>query len=136
MIKLKNKKKRKNTIQYSKLVIFGSLLLFCVMIGRVIQLGTSSKIDGVNLKELASKRTTRTDTISAQRGTIYSADGDALAQNVASYKLIAYLDSKRTTNKNKPQHVIDKEMTAEKLATILECDKDYILHEEERGLAK
>ena len=98
------------------------------MIGRVIQLGTSQEIDGVNLKELASKRTTKKDTISAQRGTIYASDGDALAQNVASYKLIAFLDSKRTTNPKKPQHVIDKEETAEKLSPILGIDKEEILH--------
>ena len=125
---MKKKKKRTNNIQYSKLFIFMALLLFCVMIGRVVQLGTSSEIDGVNLKELASKRTTKKDVISAQRGTIYSADGDALAQNVASYKLIAYLDSKRTTNPKKPQHVVDKEKTAEALAPILGMEKDEILH--------
>ncbi len=125
---MKKKKKRKNTIQYSKLAIFISLLLFCVMIGRVIELGTSSEIDGVNLKELASKRTTKTDKISAQRGTIFSADGDALAQNVASYKLIAYLDERRTTNPKKPQHVINKESTAEALAPILGMEKDEVLH--------
>ena len=125
---MKKKKKRKNTIQYSKLVIFLSLLLFCVMIGRVIQLGTSSKIDGVNLKELASKRTTKTDTISAQRGTIDSSDGDSLALNVASYKLIAYLDPKRSENEKKLYHVQDKEMTAEKLAPILGMEKDEVLH--------
>ena len=125
---MKKKKKRKNTIQYSKFVILFSLLLFCLMIGRVIQLGTSSEIDGVNLKKLASKRTTKTDTISAQRGVIYSADGDALAQNVASYKIIAYLDAKRTTNPKKPQHVVDKEGTAEALAPILGMEKDEVLH--------
>ena len=125
---MKKKRKRKNNIQYSKLVIFISLFLFCVMIGRIIQLGTSSEIDGINLKELASKRTTRKDTISAQRGTIYAADGDALAQNVASYKLIAYLDPKRTTNPKKPQHVVDKEETAEKIAPIIGMEKEKILH--------
>ena len=124
---MKKKKKRKNSIQYSRVFIFVALLLFCVMIWRVIQLGTSSEIDGVNLKDLASKCTTRTDTISAQRGTIYSADGDALAQNVASYKLIAYLDPKRTTNPKRPQHVIDKEATADALAPILGMERDEIL---------
>ena len=125
---MKKKKKRlKNNIRYSKLVIFASLLLFFVMIGRVIQLGLSSEIDGINLQELASKSTTKTDKISAERGTIYSSDGDALAQNVASYKLIAYLDSKRTTNPKKPQHVVDKEDTASKLAPILEMEKDDVL---------
>ena len=121
------RKKRKNNIRYSKIIVLGSLLLFCLMIGRVIQLGMSNEIDGTNLKKLASSRTTRTDTISALRGSIYSANGDVLAQNVSSYKLIAYLDPKRTTNKKKPQHVVDKEDTANKLAPVLGMEKDEVL---------
>ena len=120
-------KKRKNNIKYSKILIFISLLLFCLMIGRVIQLGMSKEIDGINLKSLASNRTTRTDVEEAKRGTIYSSNGDVLAQNVSSYKLIAYLDSKRTTNEKRPQHVVNKEETAEKLAPILGMEKDEIL---------
>ena len=121
------KKRRKNNIKYSKMFILISLLLFCLMIGRVIQLGMSEKIDGIDLKELAANRTTRTDITEAKRGTIYSRNGDVLAQNVASYKLIAFLDSKRTTNKKNPQHVVNKEETAEKLAPILEMEKDEVL---------
>lgn len=121
------KKKRKNTIRYSRLIILSSLLLFCLMIGRTIELGLSTKIDGVNLKELASSRTTRTDIEEAKRGSIYSSNGDILAQNVSSYKLIAYLDSKRTTNEKRPQHVVNKEETAEKLSPILGMEKDEIL---------
>ena len=120
-------KKRKNNIKYSKIFIFISLLLFCLMIGRVIQLGISKEIDGINLKNLASNRTTRTDVEEAKRGTIYSRNGDVLAQNVSSYKLIAYLDSKRTTNEKRPQHVVNKDETAEKLAPILGMEKDEIL---------
>ena len=122
------KKKRKNNIIYSKLFIFGSLLLFCLMIGRVAQLGMSSEIDGIDIKKLASKRTTKTEIQEAKRGTIYSSNGDVLAQNVASYTLIAYLDPKRTTNPKKPYHVVNKEETAEKLAPILGMEKDEILH--------
>ena len=65
-------KKRKNNIKYSKIFIFISLLLFCLMIFRVIQLGMSKEVDGINLQKLASNRTTRTDIEEAQRGTIYS----------------------------------------------------------------
>lgn len=97
------------------------------MIGRVIQLGMSNEIDGINLTELASKRTTRTDIEYAKRGTIYSSNGDVLAQNVSSYKLIAYLDSARTTNENNPQHVVDKDDTASKLAPILGMEKEEVL---------
>lgn len=120
-------KRKKNNIKYSRVIILISLLLFCLMILRVIKLATSKEIDGINLKELASKRTTRTDTVSAKRGSIYSSDGDILAQNVSSYKLIAYLDEKRTTNKKNPQHIVNKEETAEKLSPILEMEKDEIL---------
>ena len=109
------------------MVILGSLLLFCLMIGRVIQLGMSKEVDGINLKQLASQRTTRTDVEEAKRGSIYSSNGDILAQNVSSYKLIAYLDPKRTTNEKKPQHVVNKEETAEKLAPILGMEKDEVL---------
>ena len=68
------------------------------MIARLCQLTLSKEIDGVNLKVLASKRTTKTEILTAQRGNIYSSNGDVLAQNITSYKLIAYLDPKRTTD--------------------------------------
>lgn len=123
----KAKKRKKNNIRYSKIVIFTSLFLFAAMIGRVIQLGLSPEVDGINLKELASKRTTATETLSAERGSIYTKDGEALAQNIASYKLIAYLDPKRTTDKDNPQHVVNKEETAEKLAPILGMTKEEVL---------
>ena len=121
------KGKKRNNIKYSKGGIIISLLLFVTMIARLTQLALFREIDGVNLKELASKRTTKTETITARRGNIYSNDGDILAQNVASYKIIAYLDAKRTTNKDNPQHVVDKEKTAKELAPILGMEEEEIL---------
>ena len=121
------KKKKRNNIRYSKRIIIASLLLFVALILRLTQIALSTEIDGTNLKELASKRTTRTDTILAKRGTIFSSDGETLAQNVSSYKIIAYLDEKRTTNPNKPQHVVDKEKTAKELSPILGIEKEKIL---------
>ena len=121
------KKKKRNTVKYSKIVIVISLFLFAVMIGRLCELALSDTIDGVNLKELASKRTTKTEILPAKRGNIYSKNGDVLAQNVSSYKLIAYLSESRTINKNKPQHVVDKEKTARELAPILGIEEQEIL---------
>ena len=123
----KVKKRKKNNIKYSKGIILISLFLFGLMILRVAQLALSPEVDGVNLKDLASRRTTARETLTAERGSIYTADGDALAQNVSSYKIIAYLDPKRTTNKKKPQHVVNKEETASKLAPILGMKKEEIL---------
>ncbi len=124
---MKRKKKLRNEIKYSKLIIFSSLFLFVIMILRVLQLSTSKNIDGVNLQKLASQRTTKTDVIKAKRGTIYSSDNDILALNVSSYKLIAYLSASRTDNKDNPQHVVDKEKTAKALAPILGMSEEQIL---------
>lgn len=123
---MKHKKKR-NNIRYSKMIVGLSLFLFVIIIFRVSELALSKEIDGINLKELASKRTTRTEVIQAKRGNIYSSDGDILAENVSSYKLIAYLDESRTTNEEKPQHVVDKEKTAKELAPILGLDEETVL---------
>ena len=70
--------------------------MFVVLIFRVAQIALSEEIDGTNLQALASKRTTKTDVIPAKRGTIFSSDGEVLAQNVSSYKLIAYLGKEET----------------------------------------
>ena len=120
-------KRKKNTIRYSGLIIILSLFLFGIFIYRLSYLSLSKKVDGVDLKDLASRRTTATDLIYAKRGSIYAKNGDLLAQNVTAYKLIAYLEPKRTTNPKNPQHVIDKEKTAEKLLPILGIKKDKLL---------
>ena len=124
---MKRKKRRKNNIKYSKLLIITSLFLFALLIARVTQLALAEEIDDTNLQALAKRRTTKTDIIKAERGNIYSSDEEILAQNVSSYKLIAYLSSERTTDEDDPQHVVDKEMTAEKLAPILGISKEEIL---------
>lgn len=107
------------------------ILFFIVIIILFIQfcyLSLSKEIYGINMKEFASKRNTVSDILTAERGTIYDIEGNILAQNISSYTLIAYLDSSRTKDENNPVHVVDKEYTAIKLASILGEDKyDYIL---------
>ena len=124
---MKRKKRRKNNIRYSKLLIITSLFLFALMIARVTQLALAEEVDDTNLQALARQRTTKTDIIKAERGNIYSSDGEALAQNVSSYKLIAYLSPSRTTDEDNPQHVVDKEKTARELAPILGVSEEEIL---------
>ena len=101
------KKKTRNRVKLNKLVLFLGLFLFLIMIIRLVQLGLAKTIDGTNLQALASKRTTKTETIASKRGTVYTSDNEVLAQNVSSYKLIAYLSESRTTDKNNPQHVVE-----------------------------
>lgn len=118
---------KKENVKVSNIVLIITLFLFLIIIVRVSYIALSKKIDGIDIQSLASKRTTQEIILKANRGTIFDSSGEVLAQDVSSYTLIAYLDSKRTTNPEKPQHVVDKENTALVLSAILNMDKDTVL---------
>ena len=112
--------KRKVTVKMPKVIIFLVAFLFVVIIIRLSYVSLSPSIDGIDLHEFASNRNTKEDVIYAKRGNVYDSKGNVIASTVNSYKLIAYLDPKRTNNMKKPQHVVNKEETAKKLSEVLE----------------
>lgn len=120
-------KKKKRTInrnvRISNIALIVTLFLFAILLYRAGVLSLSTKVDGINLSEFASKRTIKHETILAKRGTIYDVNGEALAQNVYSYTLIAYLDSSR----GEGNYVKDKEETAKQLATVISMSEEKIL---------
>ncbi len=124
----RNKKKQKNKSNPSRrnanLLLLVSFLLLSILLYRAGVLTMSSEIDGRNLKAFAATRTIATDTLLAKRGTIYDVFGEPLAQNVYSYTLIAYLAESR----GEGEYVQDKEMTAEKLSTVIDLSKEEILN--------
>ena len=89
------KKKVNNNNKFNNVFLFLTLFLFACLFARTCYLALSEEVDGINLQKFASKRTTKKDTILAKRGTIYDINGEALAQNVSSYTLIAYLEESR-----------------------------------------
>jgi penicillin-binding protein 2B len=119
--------KKKRVIKVHKPIVFIMALLFVFIIIKLCYVGLSSEVDGINLKEFASNRNTKEETLYASRGDILDKNGDVLATTVNSYTVIAYLSDSRTTNPNKPEHVVDKEYTAKCLSELLGADYDYIL---------
>ena len=103
-------------------------IIMLILFIQFCYLSLSRNVYGINMREFASNRNTVTNILTAERGTIYDIEGNVLAQNISSYTLIAYLDSSRTTDDKNPKHVVDKEYTATKLASILgEENYEYIL---------
>ena len=113
-----------NAVKINKFLIIGIVLLFGLIIGKLIYVSVSTNIDNINIKKFALSRTTGSKTLYASRGSIYDVSGEVLAENVNSYTVIAYLDSKRTTNKNNPLHVVDIDYTVNALAPIIGMDSD------------
>ncbi len=126
---------KKSNAKYQNLFIIITLFCFAVLIYRAGRLTLSNKIDGIDLKEFASNRSVVTKTIPATRGNIYDVNGKYLAMNVSSYTLIAYLEESRTTDSSNPKHVVDKELTAKKLATVINMkEKDILSILNQKGL--
>lgn len=119
--------KRRVTVKAPRIIVLIVALLFMAIIAKLSYVVMSEKVDGINLQEKSASITTTEKTLYANRGSIYDVYGDKLAESVNSYTVIAYLSESRTTNPNKPKHVVDKETTAEKLAPLLGMSKESIL---------
>ena len=120
-------KKKSKTINVSIIIFVVLVLSFCAIIAKLSYVALAKKVDGMNLTEFVKNRNTETVTLKAQRGSIYSIDGELLAKNVNAYTVIAYLSSTRTKDIDNPKHVVDKDRTAEELAKVLGGDKEYYL---------
>lgn len=116
-----------NAVKINKFFIMGIVLLFGLIIAKVVYVSLCTNIDGINIKSFALSRTTGSKVLYASRGTIYDSSGEALAENVNSYTVIAYLDSSRTKSDKNPQHVVDKEKTVSLLAPIIGMDNDKMM---------
>lgn len=109
---------------------FFTLMFFFFIFILILRLGylcLTGKVDGIDLKSFSNKRNTKKEVLYALRGNIYDVNGDVLAQTINSYTIIAYLDPSRSEGFKTPQHVVDKELTAEKLSSVLDMPKEKIL---------
>lgn len=77
-------------------------------------------------KKFATNRNTVSTVLRASRGNIFDSSGNALAINVTSYTVIAYLSSTRTTDSSNPKHVVDIDYTASKLSPILNMSEETL----------
>ena len=119
--------KKTRTVKISKIFVLVVVFLFAIIIFKLSFVVLSPKVDGIDLTQFAMNRNTVKETITAERGTIYDSLGNSLALNVNSYTVIAYLSESRTTDIDNPQHVVDKETTAEKLSPLINMTKERIL---------
>lgn len=126
---MKDKKINTNKLMIRKLVYIFVFFLFIIF---AITLSYRCLIDykakgNLTISEFIKNRNIVEETILPERGSIYDKKGNVLAQDVSSYTLIAYLDEKRTTNKEKPRHVVDKEKTAKILSEQIDEKYERIL---------
>ncbi|MBK0008137.1 MULTISPECIES: penicillin-binding protein [Priestia] len=129
-------RKNSNISTGAAILILIFALLFFVLAIRFFYIQATGKADGEALAEIAQKQHTRTSKIEGQRGTIYDRNGEAIAQDTGAYTVVAILDKKQTKDKDHPQHVVDPEKTAGKLAPLLNMDESKIESMLTRGIKR
>lgn len=120
-----NNKKSRNKGAAFLFMIFG--LFFCVVFVRFLIIQYTGVAGGEELAAKAQDKYQVSRTLTAQRGSIVDTNGEVLARDTSSYKLIAILDDSMTEDEDNPQHVVDKEETARILAEHIDMDESEIL---------
>lgn len=106
-------------------LIFG--LLFLVIFVRFFYIQSTGTAHGQALAARAEELYESQRTIEASRGSILDRKGEVIAEDKSSYKLVAILDDQITTDPDNPEHVVDVEETAQKLAPLLNMEENEIV---------
>ncbi|SFD82596.1 penicillin-binding protein 2B [Lentibacillus persicus] len=127
-------KKNRNTNIMTGILIVLFVGIFLLISGRFLYIQATGEIDGVSLEQLAEEKRTASYTLDAERGEIYDRNGMTLAYDRPTYRIQAITSESYTQDEEEPLHVVDPEKTAEKLAPLLNADKQYLLEQLNEGI--
>ncbi len=116
---------KKNKIGAVLLVLLFGLLFF-LLIFKYSYIMLTGHSSGEDLSIKASEKYARNIINQPKRGVIYDRNGEVLAQDISSYKLVAVLDKRMTNTDKSPAYVVDKKKTASKLSEIIDMPKKEI----------
>jgi len=120
-------KKKRFRFQWGAFLLFifyGGL--FFLLFTRMVTLQATGEVEGQELAAKAAAKYSKESVISANRGKIYDASGQVIAEDTLSYRLIAIVNEEATTNAKKPRHVVDPEKTAKILEEYIPMDEKKI----------
>lgn len=119
--------KKQPNINFGAAILFLIFcLLFFVLLYRFFSIQITGEVKGQPLAAKAQQKYEREKILEAKRGTIYDRNGEVIATDTNSYKLIAILDEDMTTNDKKPRHVVNPEKTARELSKIIGMEESEI----------
>lgn len=124
---MKKRKINTNKINQSLPVIVAVFLLFVSFIARLTYLClVDYQVGDQTITAFINNRNVETETLMPTRGSILDINGNVLAEDVASYTVIAYLDPKRSEGKDTAEHVTDPQTTAQTLAPYLDMTESKL----------
>ncbi|KRN02864.1 cell division protein FtsI [Levilactobacillus senmaizukei DSM 21775 = NBRC 103853] len=110
-----NKNPRRNRKHVGQFLFFLFLGVFILIVGRFSYISIGKKVQNVNLSAAAQQLYTANETLKAKRGTIYDANGQAIAEDTSVYSVYVVLDKRQVGLKGQKLYATNKE----KIATVL-----------------
>lgn len=122
-------RKRRSLSFWAGLVGACFMLAFFVIIGRFVYIAQGKEIEGHKLMPIAKNQWSQYKVIDEKRGTIYSANGRILAEDVPAYTLFAVTSPNAGKDRQgNLRYVKDKEKTARLLAPVLGMKESDMLN--------
>ncbi len=110
--------------------------LFFLLMTRIVTIQATGKVEGQELAARAAAKYSQEEVLTAERGKIIDRNGEVIAEDTLTYKLVAVVDEKATTTPKEPNHVINPEETASYLAEQLEMPEQEVLTILKNGIEK
>lgn len=129
-----SKKKKANRILVSWLVLFAIIITSISVNVFFVALAGVHVHSNTDVVSIANQVYIKEEPLVAPRGSILDKNGNVLAQDVVSYKLIAFLSETRVGPNNTPAYVVDKEETARLLSELLPISKESLITYFEKNL--
>ena len=124
---MRRRKINVNKIKPNYFMFIFAMFLFCTFIIRILYLClVDYKVLDTTISDFIKQRNTKEEVIMPTRGSIFDKHGNILAEDVASYSIIAFLDATRSEGSVVPRHVVDIEYTANSLAPLINTDVNVI----------
>lgn len=121
-----NNNPQKNRRNMTRVLMLFTGVIFLIFAIRFSMIMMTKTVNGENLSERIENLYTRSSILPAKRGTIYDIGGNPIALDATSYSLIGVLTDK-WSNEDQPNHIIEKEKTAEALAKHIDLSKSELL---------
>ncbi|ULH73530.1 penicillin-binding transpeptidase domain-containing protein [Levilactobacillus brevis] len=122
-----NKQPSRNRKSVGRFLFYIFLGVFILIVGRFSYISIGKKVQNVNLSRQAQKLYTVNETLKAKRGTIYDANGQAIAEDTSVYSIYVVLDKRQVSTSGQKLYATNKEKIATVLAKNLPISRKKVL---------
>ncbi|MGV0168833.1 penicillin-binding protein [Furfurilactobacillus sp. WILCCON 0119] len=118
---------RRNRQHFGNTLLIAILAVFILLGIRFVYIAVGKHVQNVSLSKQAQALYTEQQTVHAKRGTIYDAEGNAIAMDTNTYTVYAVLNKEQLSTTGKPMYVTDKAKVAKTLGAALNVDQKKIM---------